>query len=289
MDGSPGSTHALQWAVNHVPVFGDVQPIVAWQYPWWSMGAGMGVDPLPPPPEDFAAAARAAGERALETIDRAHVAPAIVCRSNAGPALVEFGASAQLIVVGTRGHGALAGSLLGSVSSHVVAHARTPVAVIPETAPTDDFTRRTASSVVVGIDGSENAGAALRWAIQTLPASTSIIAVHAWGGTIITTPEAISLPFDAFEEQARITLDESVERALAAAGVEATANVSRMLTFGEPRSILREEAAKADALVLGARGHSGFVHLLLGSVTTGLIHHPNTVTFVVPAAAKAAS
>ena len=40
-------------------------------------------------------------------------------------------------------------------------------------------------------------------------------------------------------------------------------------------------AAEADLLVLGARGHEGVAHLLLGSVTTGLVHQPVIPTVVV--------
>lgn len=283
VDGSEGSGHALEWAVNHIPVFGGVQPIVAWQYPWWGMGTGLAADPLPPPPEDFAAAARATADRALESYARPGVSPAIVCRSNAGPALVEFGAGADLVVVGTRGHGAIAGAVLGSISSHVVGHSRRPVAVIPIDAPTDCIAERTDAKIVVGLDGSENSIAALAWAIKTLPATVSILAVHSYTINVGAAPELVTLPIEAFETQAQATLDFSIEKALSLAGVTAPANLETKLAFGDPRSILRDHAEDASMLVLGARGHRGIAHLLLGSVTTGLVHHPNTVTIVVPA------
>ncbi len=285
VDGSAGSTHALRWAVNNATSFGDVQPIVAWQYPWWGMGTGMAVDPMPPPPEDFAAAAQATARHVLDTIDRSHISPAIVCRSNAGPALVEFGASGSLIVVGTRGHGALAGTLLGSVSTHVVAHARTPVAVVPIDASDADLSSLEDAAAVVGIDGSPNSIAALRWALEFLPRTITIKAVHAWGATLGTTPELITLPLDEFETQARTTLDACVDAALAdhAGASEDVTRIERVVAFGDPRSVLREQAEHATILVLGARGHRGIAHLLLGSVTTGLVHHPNAVTVVIPA------
>ena len=175
VDGSEGSGHALEWAVNHIPVFGAVQPVVACQYPWWGMGTGLAADPLPPPPEDFAAAARATAERALESYAQPGVAPAIVCRSNAGPALVEFGAGADLVVVGTRGHGAIAGAVLGSISSHVVGNSRKPVAVIPIDAPTDCIADRSDPKVVVGLDGSVHGSLTTTLQHSTQTISTKII------------------------------------------------------------------------------------------------------------------
>ncbi|MGI9594578.1 MAG: universal stress protein, partial [Acidimicrobiales bacterium] len=35
VDGSPGSDHALRWAMAHADRFGPVQPVTTWRYPWW--------------------------------------------------------------------------------------------------------------------------------------------------------------------------------------------------------------------------------------------------------------
>src|SRR6478752_266297 len=54
-----------------------------------------------------------------------------VVRGHAADALLDASRGADLLVVGSRGHGTFAGTLLGSVSQHCAQHARCPIVIVP--------------------------------------------------------------------------------------------------------------------------------------------------------------
>ncbi len=279
IDGSPGSAHALKWAAGRTEQFGLIRPVASWNFPVWALG---GPDLAVPPSnfyENFASSARSEAEEAIAAIPENLREPLVVIEAPAGPALVEQGEDAGLIVVGTRGRGAVADKVLGSVSCHVVAHATTPVAVVPASAEVE----KRSDQVVVGIDGSANSVAALAWAMSNTDESTRIEALHAWSHHAAAIPDPYTIPVEYSEVQAERTLDRVVREATGAAGDDARAVVKR-LHYGDPRLVLRDASAQADLLVVGARGHRGVAHLLLGSVTTGLVHQPRVTTIVVPQA-----
>ncbi len=70
-------------------------------------------------------------ERALGTGDPGIEIERMPFEGAAGAALVDVSEDADLLVVGTRGHGALHGLVLGSVSHQCVSHAVCPVAIVP--------------------------------------------------------------------------------------------------------------------------------------------------------------
>ncbi|MGK5739206.1 universal stress protein [Micromonospora sp. URMC 103] len=85
--------------------------------------------------DETAAAERAAVEEALAPWRRSfpHLAATVeVTAGNPASLLVDASGGAQLVAVGTRGHGGLRGMLLGSVSQQLIQHARCPVAVVRE-------------------------------------------------------------------------------------------------------------------------------------------------------------
>jgi nucleotide-binding universal stress UspA family protein len=140
VDGSDGSLAALHWAVSEARLRGaGLHLVMAWQYPQY-YGApnewGLGMDPSGDSGTILAGAADAEitrlgqeageGQRVAITWEAVEGHPAEV--------LVRTGQDAAMLVVGSRGHGGFVGALLGSVSQHVVAHARCPVVLIPDPA-----------------------------------------------------------------------------------------------------------------------------------------------------------
>lgn len=134
VDGSQPSLAALRFAVDEARLRGaPVHALCAWQYPQAYAGIGSGwvadvgnydyqggaatlVD------EAVAALAdQRAGVDIIPVIEEGH--PAVL--------LVRAAATADLLVVGSRGHGGFTGMLLGSVGQHCVHHALCPVVVVP--------------------------------------------------------------------------------------------------------------------------------------------------------------
>ncbi len=277
LDGSAGSSAALQWALRHTEEFGNIKPVMTWLLPWWASGAGSPGAYTPPPAVELQLQAEGQLATQLESTDSSRLLPSVVTHGRPGPTLVDISHDASLLVVGTRGRGALADTILGSVSTHVASHAACPVAIVPENAPTD----RMFDQVVVGIDGSPSSVHALAWVAKLTSADTNITVIHAWSSMPAGALESSVTIIDDLLKHAERLTDETVTKAAECAGVSARRFETKVV-MGDARNILREESREADLLVVGSRGHRGVAHLLLGSVATGLVHQPLVPTIVVP-------
>jgi nucleotide-binding universal stress UspA family protein len=131
VDGSAASAAALRWAIGQAELTGAaVDAVIAWHFPVLGASGGFGAELAAM--GDF----RKIAENTLaEMISRA-LSPASDVRVRArviegGPArsLLDASAGADLLVVGSRGHGGLTEALLGSVSEYCVQHAACPVVV----------------------------------------------------------------------------------------------------------------------------------------------------------------
>ena len=136
VDGSESSTAALHWALDEAELRGvDVQAVLAWQHPVvYNPPNIMAISSTVVSYDDLAtAAAREVARIAAEAgQNRTASITAEAVEGHPAEALISAAADAGLLVVGSRGHGGFVGALLGSVSHHVVAHAKCPVVVIPD-------------------------------------------------------------------------------------------------------------------------------------------------------------
>ncbi len=128
VDGSPSSVAALTWAVRQAGLTGCVvDAIHAWQYPVSYGWAYSEPEPqLSVLASESLEKAIAQARQADESVEiRAHVV-----EQSPAQALLAASEGAELLVVGSRGHGGFTGMMLGSVSQHCVHHAPCPVLVI---------------------------------------------------------------------------------------------------------------------------------------------------------------
>lgn len=136
VDGSEGSVQALMWAAReagfrHLPL----EVILVWHpaatvYGGVAWSGGFSADffdALRKEAEERLARACAAAGAALDGVE----VERRVVEGSAAKTLVDAAAGAELLVVGTRGHGGFAGLLLGSVSTQCAHHAPCPLTIVP--------------------------------------------------------------------------------------------------------------------------------------------------------------
>lgn len=133
IDGSDVSRRALRLALDEAALRGTrVRAVHAWSPAWPVPLTGAGFVP-PVDPEPLRLAAETVLRETVEAVageQGASLEQALV-EGPPGEAILESAADAELIVVGHSRHGALGALVLGSVSEHVLRHARCPVLVVP--------------------------------------------------------------------------------------------------------------------------------------------------------------
>jgi nucleotide-binding universal stress UspA family protein len=140
------------------------------------------------------------------------------------------------------------------------------------------------STIVVGVDGSDGAREALRFALQEARLRAAGVRIVAARSAPDAGNGGESVPPDR-ELVDRLGRDprRTVERALEAAGDFADdIQVETLIREGAPAPVLLEEAQDADLLVVGTRGLGGFRGLLLGSVSQQCAHHAPCPLVIVP-------
>ena len=137
--------------------------------------------------------------------------------------------------------------------------------------------------VVVGVDGSPNSIEALKMAIHEAQwRSVPLKAIISWQypssygiegmGFAMTDPR--------LEDEARGVLANAV--AQACPNNADRSKIEQIATFGTPAKVLIDASEGASLLVVGARGHGGFMGLLMGSSSTQVAHHAHCPVLIVP-------
>lgn len=214
---------------------------------------------------------------------------AVQGRPKAWPALLETadGVDAAVIVIGSRGLGAVKSALFGSVSSGLLHHARRPVLVVP---PCDDA--RPPGPVLIAFDGSDASRAATEAAARLLSVREGVIetvwipysGVAAGGvaGAPVTVVSHATEELDrTIAERAERTAHEGA-RLAAAGGLEARAEAIR--SNGPVWATLRDSAEVhgSPAIVAGSRGRGPMAAAVLGSTSSALVHNAQLPILVVP-------
>jgi nucleotide-binding universal stress UspA family protein len=127
VDGSESSIDALGWARRIAVVLdAEIDAVTAWHYPATDGFSYAAVDW---DPSVDAAGILADALRSAFGEDQPAGLRAVVTEGHPAKVLLDASADAEMLVVGSRGHGGFAGMLLGSVSSHCAEHATCPVLV----------------------------------------------------------------------------------------------------------------------------------------------------------------
>ena len=204
-----------------------------------------------------------------------------VLPGRAADLLPDLARDAVELVVGHRGRGSLASAVLGSVGWACVLHAPCAVTVVPSAEPTATPT------VVVGVDGSDNAGVALRYAWQQAVARHARLRIvmayeapDAWAATygVPALPDGGELRRRLRDVVSGIAgeVQGALSAELGAVPWDAVAEI------GSPVTVLSEESRTADLLVIGHRGRGGLRSALLGSAGLGCVIRSACPTTVVP-------
>lgn len=165
IDGSAPAKAALRWAATQARLTGArIKAVTCWYLPATAYGPGYvgDLNPVGTSRDELRdVVEEVLGDPPSVPTER------VVVEGRPGPTLVTMAEEADLLVVGSRGHRAVAGLLLGSVSEHCATHAHCPVVVIH-----GDETRGPAAARAAELASAPGAGYGLQsWSMTILPLS----------------------------------------------------------------------------------------------------------------------
>lgn len=272
IDGSENAAEALEWSVTEASHRGDALKIVYCLHVPMPTASFAGTKADPVPMRDYAEGVLAAAAETAHGLDPELAVQTQLVMGQPAAGLVEASKDASLLVVGARGLDAFGSMFMGSVSMRVAAHAGCPTVVIPSNGHRHDHSR----PVVVGLDDSPHAIAALRFAVGMASLhGTEVIAVH--GREDTSDPGRPRGVEESERAQAESQLADVIKRA------NLDREVTTRVVTADPCDALLEAGENASVIVVGSRGRGGFRGMLLGSVSQSVLHGAKGPVIVVRA------
>jgi nucleotide-binding universal stress UspA family protein len=284
LDGSSNAVAAFSWALSEARArHTSVEAVYVWQVPSLAYSAPgyipMTEDEIDDQAQGLFSAALA------ECADHDDVKVWLRAAEGAPVEVLTEAArdpDVAMVVVGARGHGGVAGLLLGSVSHSLTHKSPKPIAVVVRDwrADSPEVNRR---RIVVGVDGSAGSARALAWATHDARARGVVLeVVTAWMPPAPALPPHLAGRGDVSAER-RSKLEAMLRTTIET--VDTTGlEVVQSVVEGQPARALTERARSAQLLVVGTRGRGWAREAVLGSVSHACTHNSVVPVVVVPTA-----
>ncbi|MGW1964465.1 universal stress protein [Streptomyces sp. NPDC001935] len=286
LDGSPESLAATEWAAGEARrTDARLHLVHAWLWHPYVYGLPAGVA-VPPPSEDpqrewaerlpHETAVKLAADHPGLSVTAERVAEQPVA------ALLAAAEGAELLVLGSRGLGGVAGFLTGSVAQAVVARSRTPVVLVRADAPPAAEDAPGREEVVLGLDLEHPDAAVIGFAFRTAAhRATGLHVIHGWS------PPPYYGYGGAFDADVNADLLTEAQRRLAETLAPwrekfPAVEVRRQAVIGGAGPHLVEASRDAALVVVGRRNRQSPVGGHIGPVTQAVLHHSTAPVAVVP-------
>src|SRR4051794_22742325 len=140
------------------------------------------------------------------------------------------------------------------------------------------MTQADRNRIVVGVDGSEPSRLALRWAAKLAPGlDARVEAIAAWHS-----PSTLGYGYVPDDWRPDLDAEKLLTTVVDEVFGDDRPEGMKMLTVeGNPAEVLITESATAKMVIVGSRGHGGFVGMLIGSVSASTAEHAKCPVLVV--------